>query len=64
MNHFHTLLLLRGLLAHGVLTSGLMERRWRVNYGVDANNNRVVPSNLAVPFRAKDSPGQYSRLQK
>ncbi|KAI6119096.1 hypothetical protein EV401DRAFT_1861944 [Pisolithus croceorrhizus] len=45
------LLHLRGLLASGVLLFSLMERRWRVGYG-------LVPSRtmLAVPYRAKDVP--------
>jgi hypothetical protein len=44
-------LLLRGLLGHGVLLTVLKERRWRVDYGLD-----VSRSMLAVPYRAKDSP--------
>lgn len=45
------LLLLRGLLAHGILIYVLKERRWRVDYGLDPSR-----SLLAVPFRAKDMP--------
>jgi Protein of unknown function (DUF3638)/Protein of unknown function (DUF3645) len=45
------LLLLRGLLAHGILLYALKERRWRVDYGL--NPSRTM---LAVPFRAKDVP--------
>ena len=44
-------LLLRGLLGHGVLLTVLKEKRWRVDYGLD-----VRRSMLAVPYRAKDSP--------
>ena len=44
-------LLLRGLLGHGVLLTVLKEKRWRVDYGLD-----VSRSMLAVPYRAKDSP--------
>ena len=44
-------LLLRGLLGHGVLLTILKEKRWRVDYGLD-----VSRSMLAVPYRAKDSP--------
>ena len=44
-------LLLRGLLGHGVLLTVLKEKRWRVDYGLD-----VGRSMLAVPYRAKDSP--------
>ncbi|KAG1725810.1 uncharacterized protein EDB91DRAFT_1061951 [Suillus paluster] len=45
------LLVLRGLLACGILIYTLKERRWRVDYG-------LVPTRtmLAVPFRAKDMP--------
>jgi hypothetical protein len=45
------ILLLRGLLGHGVLLTALKEKRWRVDYGLD-----VSRSMLAVPYRAKDSP--------
>lgn len=47
------LLLVRGLLGNGILGFILREKRWRVNYGL-----RGMPckSNLAVPYRAKDSP--------
>ncbi|OBZ77711.1 hypothetical protein A0H81_01991 [Grifola frondosa] len=45
------LLLLRGLLAHGILVYVLKERRWRVDYGLDQRR-----SMLAVPYRAKDVP--------
>ena len=44
-------LLLRGLLSHGVLLTVLKEKRWRVDYGLD-----ISRSMLAVPYRAKDSP--------
>ena len=46
-----TLLLLKGLIAHGVLAFILKEKRWRVNYGLDLSR-----SMLAVPYRAKDLP--------
>jgi hypothetical protein len=45
------ILLLRGLLGHGVLLTVLKEKRWRVDYGLDTSR-----SMLAVPYRAKDSP--------
>jgi hypothetical protein len=45
------LLLLRGLLASGILLFCLRERRWRVNYGLCPSRTM-----LAVPYRAKDSP--------
>ncbi|TDL21941.1 hypothetical protein BD410DRAFT_770925 [Rickenella mellea] len=46
-----SLLLLRGLFAHGILVYVLKERRWRVDYGLDPSR-----SLLAVPYRAKDVP--------
>ncbi|KAL9108155.1 MAG: hypothetical protein Q9227_007009 [Pyrenula ochraceoflavens] len=45
-----SLLILRGLFAHGVLRFCL-ERRWRVHYGLDPSRTR-----LAVPYRGKDDP--------
>jgi hypothetical protein len=48
---WNILLLLRGLLAHGVLAYVMQERRWRVDYGLDLGR-----SVLAVPYRAKDVP--------
>jgi hypothetical protein len=44
------LLLLRGLLAHGILVYVLSRQRWRVDYGLDPKR-----SLLAVPYRAKVS---------
>ena len=45
-------LLLRGLLApDGVLPFALQQKRYRVDYGLDP-----IRSQLAVPYRAKDSP--------
>ena len=49
-----TLLLLRGLMAGGVLPFVFGRKRWRVNYGLDST--REPPTRLAVPYRAKDSP--------
>ncbi|KAF8526784.1 hypothetical protein JB92DRAFT_2869478 [Gautieria morchelliformis] len=49
--YFTQLLLLRGLIAHGVILLSLKEKRWRVDYGLDPSR-----SMLAVPYRAKDSP--------
>ncbi|KAJ7483159.1 hypothetical protein FB451DRAFT_1028934 [Mycena latifolia] len=48
---FGQLLLLRGLIAFGILKLALQEKRWRVDYGLDPSR-----SMLAVPYRAKDSP--------
>jgi hypothetical protein len=45
-----TLMLLRGLIAHGIIISALRDKRWRVDYGLDQR------SMLAVPYRAKDCP--------
>ena len=49
--YFGQILLLRGLLAGGILLHNLKEKRWRVDYGLDPTR-----SMLAVPYRAKDSP--------
>ena len=46
-----SLLLLRGLLAEGIIKFALQRKRWRVDYGFD--RSRTV---LAVPYRAKDYP--------
>jgi hypothetical protein len=54
------LLLLRGLIAGGILVLSLQQRRWRVNYGLDYNRN--PPTRLAVPYRAKDSPAARSEF--
>jgi len=45
------LLLLRGLLTHGIIRYILQDKRYRVDYGL--NPRRTM---LAVPYRAKDSP--------
>ena len=45
------LLLIRGLLAQGLLLCALKERRWRIDYGLDPHRTM-----LAVPYRAKDVP--------
>jgi len=54
------LLLIRGLLAGGVLDFVLGSKRWRVNFGVDPT--RLPPTKLAVPFRAKDCPSPRSEF--
>jgi len=51
------LLLLRGFLAGGVLAFALSRKRWRVNYGLA---DRIPPTKLAVPYRAKDNPSARS----
>jgi hypothetical protein len=53
-------LLLRGLLAGGVLSFAFGAKRWRVNYGID--QTRRPRSRLAVPFRAKDNPAPRSEF--
>lgn len=45
------LLLIKGLIAGGVLAFALQQKRWHVNYGLDLSRTM-----LAVPYRAKDSP--------
>ncbi|EFC40055.1 hypothetical protein NAEGRDRAFT_81119 [Naegleria gruberi] len=52
-SQWESLLILRGLLAYGTLEL-VLERRWRVNYGVGFNRS------IAVPFRAKDVPSERS----
>ncbi|UZP32271.1 hypothetical protein NXS19_000087 [Fusarium pseudograminearum] len=54
------LLLLRGLFASGVLAFAFVQKRWRVNYGLDPN--RKTGTKLAVPFRAKDNPTPRSEF--
>jgi hypothetical protein len=54
------LLLLRGLLAGGVLQFTLGQKRWRVQYGLATT--RTPPTKLAVPYRAKDSPSPRSEF--
>lgn len=46
-----SLLLLKGMIAGGVLAFALQQKRWCVNYGLDLSRTM-----LAVPYRAKDSP--------
>ena len=46
-----SLLLLKGLIAGGILTFALQQKRWRVKYGLDLSRTM-----LAVPYRAKDNP--------
>ncbi|KAF3275888.1 hypothetical protein TWF970_006499 [Orbilia oligospora] len=45
------LLVLRGLIADGVLFFILRDKRYRVDYGLDTKRSK-----LAVPYRAKDRP--------
>ncbi|RDA88952.1 hypothetical protein CP532_0612 [Ophiocordyceps camponoti-leonardi (nom. inval.)] len=50
----HGLLLLRGLMAGGLLWFAFGRKRWTVNYGLDPG--RKPSTRLAVPYRAKDTP--------
>ncbi|KAF1951418.1 hypothetical protein CC80DRAFT_424735 [Byssothecium circinans] len=54
------LLLVRGMIACGILRFALHSKRWRVNYGSDPT--RVPKTKLAVPYRSKDSPSQRSEF--
>ena len=51
------LLLLRGLLATGILLFTFRERRWRVDYGLAPERTM-----LAVPYRAKDVPAERAEF--
>jgi hypothetical protein len=55
-----SLLLVRGLIAGGVMRFALGSKRWRVNYGGDAT--RTPNTKLAVPYRSKDSPSPRSEF--
>ena len=52
-----TLLVMRGLFAHGVLLFAFQRKRWRVSYGTDLSR-----SQLAIPYCAKDSPEPRSEF--
>jgi hypothetical protein len=52
--------LLRGLIAGGVLAFSFGQKRWKVNYGLDAT--RKPKTKLAVPYRAKDNPTPRSEF--
>ena len=54
-NTWNIVLILKGLLGHGLLLHVLREKRWRVDYGLDLSR-----SVLAVPYRAKDVPSARS----
>lgn len=56
----NALLLLRGLLTKGVIFFALGQKRFRVNYGLAPD--RLPPTMLAVPYRAKDSPAPRSEF--
>ncbi|KAL5423808.1 hypothetical protein PMIN04_003610 [Paraphaeosphaeria minitans] len=54
------LLLVRGLIAGGILRFALTSKRWKVNYGLDSD--RSPPTKLAVPYRSKDKPSARSEF--
>jgi hypothetical protein len=54
------LLLVRGLIAGGVLRFVFSIKRWRVNYGFDTM--RTPETSLAVPYRSKDAPSPRSEF--
>ena len=54
------LLLVRGLIAGGVLRFALTAKRWRVNFGLDPD--RKPSTKLAVPYRSKDFPSPRSEF--
>lgn len=54
------LLLLRGLLAGGVLGFAFYDKRWRVNYGLDPS--RLPMTKLALPYKGKDNPSPRSEF--
>ncbi|KAK7426741.1 hypothetical protein QQZ08_006777 [Neonectria magnoliae] len=56
----NNILLLRGLIAGGILAFVFGNKRWRVNYGTDATREKTT--RLAVPFRAKDNPSPRSEF--
>jgi hypothetical protein len=56
----NALLLVRGLIAGGVLRFAFGSKRWRVNFGLDLY--RSPRTKLAVPYRSKDSPSLRSEF--
>ncbi|KAI9850515.1 MAG: hypothetical protein M1838_005579 [Thelocarpon superellum] len=56
-NYQHIILLLRGLIAHGILLFVLQKKRWLVDYGLDPKR-----SLMAVPYRAKGVPSLNSEF--
>lgn len=59
-NTMQPLLLLRGLIAGGMLAFAFGSKRWRVNYGLDTA--RIPSTTTAVPYRSKDSPSLRSEF--
>lgn len=56
----NNILLLRGLLAGGILAFALTQKQWRVHYGLDPTREKKTM--LAVPYKAKDSPTPRSEF--
>ena len=64
------LLLLRGLLTSDILFLALVERRWRVDYGLAfkqpwqsiVHGDNILTTMLAVPYRAKDVPATNTQF--
>ncbi|GAM88641.1 hypothetical protein ANO11243_066750 [Dothideomycetidae sp. 11243] len=54
------LLMVRGLIAEGVMAFVLRQKRWRVDYGLDPT--RRPSTRLALPYRAKDNPAPRSEF--
>ena len=54
------LLLVRGLLAWGVLDYCFGQKHWRVNYG--PHTTRISPTKHSVPYHAKDCPALCSKF--
>lgn len=54
------LLLVRGLIAGGLLRFAFSTKRWRVNFGLDTT--RIPDTLLAVPYRSKDAPSPRSEF--
>jgi len=50
----HAILLVRGIIACGILRFALSSKRWRVNFGLDPDH--TPSTSLAVPYRFKDGP--------
>lgn len=53
--------ILSGFLRFEVLHLALT-KRWRINYGVDVNSKRKMPSKMAIPFKAKDVAAEMSEF--
>ncbi|KAJ4354619.1 uncharacterized protein N0V89_006356 [Didymosphaeria variabile] len=54
------LLLIRGLIAGGIVRFALGSKRWRVNYGIDLH--QPPRTKLAIPYQSKDNPSQHSEF--